>query len=29
MTIMVDTGAWYALADTSDANHQRAKVFYQ
>ena len=29
MTIMVDTGAWYALADTSDINHQRAKAFYQ
>jgi predicted nucleic acid-binding protein len=26
---MVDTGAWYALADTSDVNHQRAKAFYQ
>ncbi|HAG09101.1 MAG TPA: hypothetical protein DCK87_06050 [Desulfotomaculum sp.] len=29
MTIMVDTGAWYALADTSDTYHQRAKAFYQ
>jgi len=26
---MVDTGAWYALADTSDVNHRRAKAFYQ
>jgi len=26
---MVDTGAWYALADTSDANHHKAKEFYQ
>lgn len=29
MTIMVDTGAWYALADTLDANHPQAKEFYQ
>jgi len=29
VTIMVDTGAWYALADTSDTYHQRAKAFYQ
>lgn len=27
--IMVDTGAWYAVCDASDINHQRAKAFYE
>lgn len=27
--IMVDTGAWYAVCDASDTNHQRAKAFYE
>jgi predicted nucleic acid-binding protein len=26
---MVDTGAWYAVCDASDTNHQRAKAFYE
>lgn len=25
---LVDTGAWYALADTSDRHHRHARVFY-
>jgi predicted nucleic acid-binding protein len=29
MTVMVDTGAWYALADISDANHVAADAFYR
>lgn len=28
MTVMVDTGAWYALCDSSDRHHLRAKDFY-
>ncbi len=28
MNIFVDTGAFYALADTSDAHHNAAKEFY-
>ncbi len=28
MTIFVDTGAWYALADTSDRHHEAASAFY-
>ena len=27
--ILVDTGAWYAVCDASDINHQRAKAFYE
>ena len=26
--IFVDTGAWYALLDKSDANHRAAVKFY-
>ena len=26
--MLVDTGAWYALADTSDHHHERAAQFY-
>jgi predicted nucleic acid-binding protein len=26
--VLVDTGAWYALADTSDRHHQEARGFY-
>ncbi len=26
--MLVDTGAWYALADTSDRHHEEAKRFY-
>lgn len=29
MTIMVDTSAWYAVADASDRNHPRAREFYR
>lgn len=29
MTIMVDTGAWYAVCDQDDANHLRAREFYE
>ncbi|MDI6824884.1 MAG: PIN domain-containing protein [Bacillota bacterium] len=28
MSIMVDTGAWYALASSTDRYHQAAKEFY-
>lgn len=28
MCIMVDTGAWYALASSTDRYHQAAKEFY-
>ena len=28
MSILVDTGAWYAIADTSDRHHKEAKHFY-
>ncbi len=28
MTVLVDTGAWYALADTSDRHHEEARGFY-
>ncbi|MEE8584551.1 MAG: PIN domain-containing protein [Acidobacteriota bacterium] len=28
MNIVVDTGAWYALADRSDIHHKRAAEFY-
>lgn len=28
MTILVDTGAWYALADTADRHHDEARRFY-
>jgi len=28
MNIFIDTGAFYALADTSDAHHNAAKDFY-
>lgn len=28
MSMLVDTGAWYALADTSDRHHEEAKAFY-
>ena len=29
MTVLVDTGAWYALADRSDARHAEARRWYQ
>lgn len=28
MSILVDTGAWYALADTADRHHLEARRFY-
>ena len=28
MSVLVDTGAWYALADTSDRHHEAARRFY-
>jgi predicted nucleic acid-binding protein len=28
VSILVDTGAWYALADASDRHHQSARAFY-
>lgn len=28
MSILVDTGAWYAIADTSDRYHKEASRFY-
>lgn len=28
MSVLVDTGAWYALADTSDGHHKAARAFY-
>ncbi len=28
MTILVDTGAWYALADAADRHHNEARRFY-
>ncbi len=28
MSIFVDTGAWYAIADASDRHHRRASRFY-
>jgi predicted nucleic acid-binding protein len=29
VSILVDTGAWYALADTSDRHHAQARAFYR
>ena len=29
MTVLVDTSAWYALADASDSNHKKAKTYYE
>lgn len=29
MTVLVDTGAWYALADASDSHHERARAYYE
>lgn len=29
MSILVDAGAWYALADASDRHHPAARSFYQ
>lgn len=29
MSIFVDTGAWYALVDTSDRHHHEAAAFYR
>lgn len=29
MSIMVDTGAWYAVCDKSDRNHAKAKEYYE
>ena len=28
MSILVDTGAWYAVADSSDRHHETARRFY-
>ncbi len=28
MSILVDTGAWYAVADTSDRHHKKASSFF-
>ena len=28
MAVLVDTGAWYALADASDRHHEAARTFY-
>ena len=28
MSMLVDTGAWYAIADTSDRHHEEASLFY-
>ncbi len=28
MSILVDTGAWYAIVDSSDRHHKEAKRFY-
>lgn len=28
MSVLVDTGAWYALADASDRHHREARAFY-
>lgn len=28
MSILVDTGAWYAIADSSDSHHEAAARFY-
>lgn len=28
MSILVDTGAWYALADSADSHHAEARRFY-
>ncbi len=28
MSILVDTGAWYALADSADRHHEEARRFY-
>lgn len=28
MSMLVDTGAWYAIADMSDRHHERASRFY-
>ena len=29
MDVLVDTGAWYALADRSDRRHKAAREFYE
>ncbi len=29
VSILVDTGAWYALADASDRHHAEARAFYE
>lgn len=28
-TMLVDTGAWYALADASDRHHEESRAFYE